>query len=81
MILWEIFIGTGSVLDTWRLHGQQWIEKGEVKVLNSVQVKEINSKLMNPLLLKQLYIILKFILFWVGEEIVGLGLYGLGQNS
>ena len=47
----------------------------------SVQVKEINSKLMNPLLLKQLYIILKFILFWVGEEIVGLGLYGLGQNS
>lgn len=73
MILWEIFIGTGSVLDTWRLHGQQWIEKGEVKVLNSVQVKEINSKLMNPLLLKQLYIILKFILFWVGEEIVGLG--------
>ena len=80
MILWEIFIGTGSVLDTWRLHGQQWIEKGEVKVL-SVQVKEINSKLMNPLLLKQLYIILKFILFWVGEEIVGLGLHGLGQNS
>ena len=75
MILWEIFIGTGFVLDTWRLHGQQWIEKGEVKVL-SVQVKEINSKLMNPLLLKQLYIILKFILFWVGEEIVG-----LGQNS
>lgn len=62
------------------MHGQQWIEKGEVKVL-SVQVKEINSKLMNPLLLKQLYIILKFILFWVGEEIVGLGLYGLGQNS
>ena len=63
------------------MHGQQWIEKGEVKVLNSVQVKEINSKLMKPLLLKQLYIILNFILFWVGEEIVGLGLYGLGQNS
>ena len=63
------------------MHGQHWIEKGEVKVLNSVQVKEINSKLMNPLPLMQLFIIFNLILFWVGEEIVGLGLYGLGRNT
>lgn len=56
------------------MHEQHWIEKGEVKVLNSVQVKEINSKLMNPLQLMQLFIILhfNFILGWGRNSWAGL---------